>query len=367
MANQKDQKRKLLAIQKILLEKSDAEHPITLAQITEELAAQDIEAERKSIYNCIDALRDSGMDIIMKNNPRPAYYLASRQFSSTELQLLADVVQSSPLISTRKVEPLIRKIGQYASEKQRNDLVRCIQVPERTRKASKYIFENLGMIQSAIQRKKQITFKYFGIGIDGKHVFHKRSGKTIVSFKQGDKVIGGPKEGRDLITLTPVRLVYMSDHYYVVCWDPDAPYAESGDFRTFRVDRMGRVMRADNKPAIRNERIATYDPKQWEDRAFGMFYNQEGRVSITMLVEDASATERGYSWIMGAFYDKFGESMDVRKLSDTSARIFFKTVASPQFFSWLLQFGGAVKIEKPSKVAKEYIEGYLQPALARYE
>ena len=104
-----------------------------------------------------------------------------------------------------------------------------------------------------------------------------------------------------------------------------------------------------------------------EDPAFGMFINEKGKQSITMLVEDATAEEHGYSWIMGALHDKFGESMNVFKLSETTARVFCKTVASPQFYSWLLQFGGAVKIEKPSKVAKEYVEEYLKPALVQYE
>ena len=387
MANQKDQKRKLLAIQKILLEKSDAAHPITLAQITEELAAQNIDAERKSIYACIEALRNSGMDIEMKRSPYPAYYLASRAFNYEEAVLLLNVIQTNPTINLAMRKRLVQRVESLLSEGLRAQARVRIDAPAHAGRRSSKLYPNLTKLQYAISHKSYVFFFYYSVGIDGKLAVHKMSRQTITYKSREDE--GKRHRGKHYTFCIPVRLVYMSGYYYAVCWHaPSNVNQETGEenrvsskrnngkadtqaegyYRTYRVDRMVEVhVAAENEFVPQRSRRAEYRPEEMEDPAFGMFIDGKGKQSITILVEDTSAQERGYSWIMGAFYDKFGEGMDVHKISETSARVFFKTVASPQFYSWLLQFGGAVKIEKPSKVAKEYVEGYLQPALARYE
>ena len=368
MANQKDQKRKLLAIQKILFEKTDYSHPLTLNQIMEELAALDIDAERKSIYACIDALREAGMDIQLKNKPKAAYYFANRQFTLEEMTILADVVQSCPALNRAMSVRLEERIGKLASEAQRKALKVHIEVPERPKLRSKWLYVNISQIKRAIRDKKQLAFRYISHDISGKQVFRKKGKKHIkLSLVSEGKPIAGPKELNAFTLCTPVRLVFMAGYYYLVAWDEQAKGKKGkGDFRVFRIDRMARVYVADNKPAVRNERISNYRPEEWEDPAFGMFYNQKGKQTITLLVHDESVHERETSWIMTTFYDKFSESISVQKVDDTTARVRVKTVASPQFFSWLLQFRGQVKIEMPSKLATQYVEEYLKPALNAY-
>ena len=64
MAKSSNQKLKLLYLVRYLMQFSDEEHPVSTAQIIEELARNDISAERKSIYDDIEALRNFGVDII---------------------------------------------------------------------------------------------------------------------------------------------------------------------------------------------------------------------------------------------------------------------------------------------------------------
>lgn len=64
MAKGTNQKLKLMYLMKILLEKTDEGHSITMPEIIESLKAYDITAERKSIYADMEALRTYGMDII---------------------------------------------------------------------------------------------------------------------------------------------------------------------------------------------------------------------------------------------------------------------------------------------------------------
>ena len=63
MAKSSNQKTKLLHLYRLLLRQTDEDHPITVAQIIEELARQDIKAERKSIYDDLEALRQFGLDV----------------------------------------------------------------------------------------------------------------------------------------------------------------------------------------------------------------------------------------------------------------------------------------------------------------
>jgi len=88
---------------KILLEKTDEEHTITLNDMIAELERYDITAERKSIYDDLEALRQYGIDIATRKSKTTDYFVASRLFELPELKLLVDIVQSSKFITHKKV------------------------------------------------------------------------------------------------------------------------------------------------------------------------------------------------------------------------------------------------------------------------
>ncbi len=59
MAKSEGQKMKLFILKQILEEETDFEHGITMARLLELLRMKGIKAERKSIYDDLNALRDS--------------------------------------------------------------------------------------------------------------------------------------------------------------------------------------------------------------------------------------------------------------------------------------------------------------------
>ena len=63
MAKSTNQKLKLLYLMQIMLENTDDEHGLSMAEIIDKLAAYDISAERKSIYSDFELLRFYGIDI----------------------------------------------------------------------------------------------------------------------------------------------------------------------------------------------------------------------------------------------------------------------------------------------------------------
>ena len=79
MAKGSNQKLKIVYLIKILTEKTDEQHSITMNEIISELKAYGVNAERKSLYNDIENLRQYGLDIVGEQHDRTYYYyLVSR-------------------------------------------------------------------------------------------------------------------------------------------------------------------------------------------------------------------------------------------------------------------------------------------------
>ncbi|QNM04717.1 WYL domain-containing protein [Qiania dongpingensis] len=74
MARSMNQKLKVLYIIK-LLAGTDASHVVTMNEILEELRSHGISAERKSIYDDLDALRTFGFEVVSRRERPAGYYL----------------------------------------------------------------------------------------------------------------------------------------------------------------------------------------------------------------------------------------------------------------------------------------------------
>lgn len=128
---------------KILLENTDETHSMTMPDIVSALKAYDITAERKSIYDDIEALRLYGMDIIgEKSGKTYLYHIGSRDFELAELKLLVDSVQSSKFITAKKSNELIEKIERIASKYEAKQLQRQVYVAERIKTMNESIYYN---------------------------------------------------------------------------------------------------------------------------------------------------------------------------------------------------------------------------------
>lgn len=73
---------KVLYVMNFLLHNSDEGHPVTMRQIIDHLESNGISAERKSIYDDIDALRDFGLDIVQVASGRNHCYFVANPSSS---------------------------------------------------------------------------------------------------------------------------------------------------------------------------------------------------------------------------------------------------------------------------------------------
>ena len=169
MPKSSNQKLKLIYLMKILLERTDETHSITMPEIIDALAAYDISAERKSLYNDIENLRVYGLDVIGTQEDRTySYHIGNRQFELAELKLLVDSVQSAKFITAKKSNELIKKIEGFASKYEASQLQRQVFVAGRVKTMNESIYYNVDRIHAAIAENSRITFQYFQWNVDKK-------------------------------------------------------------------------------------------------------------------------------------------------------------------------------------------------------
>ena len=84
-----NQKLKILYLAKILLENTDAQHDITMQEMIDKLAANNVTAERKSLYDDIAQLDDFGIKIKKTQYGKTYHYqVVNRDFEIAEHEMM---------------------------------------------------------------------------------------------------------------------------------------------------------------------------------------------------------------------------------------------------------------------------------------
>ncbi len=311
-----NQKLKLLYIADYLKLKSDENHPISADELRNMLANQGIDAERKSIYADIDALRQFGMDIETTRGRNGGIVLLSKDFELTELKLLVDAVQSSRFITEKKSYALIKKISSLSSEYDRKELQRFVYISNRIKTENESIYYSTDNIYRAINDDRQISFYYFNYGADYKKKYH--NNKTP-------------------ITVSPFALQFDSDRYYMIAFDSNA-----GIIKHYRVDKMENVKileeARDGKGNFRDFDLAKY-----------------ANATITMFGGDIeTVTLECPDEFAGAIIDKFGKKCRFIPKENGEYSVRVNAALSPTLYSWVFTFGGKIKITAPPRAVDEY-------------
>ena len=183
---------KLLNLIRIFEECTDSRQGLTMPQLIEKLEECGISAERKALYRDIKALRDFGFDIQKAHCSPVEYRLCNRHFSYSELQLLADAVQSSRFLTKSSVDQLLRNLKTLCSARQGKTLSRRLHVSDRVNMQNESAFRNIDLINEAIVGRRKVEFAYFKYNCSKEPVFQ-RDGATYCE--------------------TPIHLVFSSGLY----------------------------------------------------------------------------------------------------------------------------------------------------------
>lgn len=313
MSKSSNQKLKLLYLLKILIEKTDIDHTLTVPDMISELNKYGINAERKSIYDDIETLKTFGIDILCRKSKTYDYYVASRSFELAELKLLSDAVASSKFITEKKSRELIKKIGSLTSNHEARQLVRQIYVAGRAKTINEKIYYNVDIINQAIGSSKQISFKYFEYAIDKKKRYRNDGNKYIAS---------------------PYALTWDDENYYMISY-----YEKYNGITHFRVDKMEDIEVTNLK--CHNEKINIVE---YTKKIFSMFGGEEETIKIQF---DNS--------LLGVVIDRFGKETVTYKVDENNFIAILTIELSPPFWGWIFQFGNKAKIISPENVRDEFV------------
>lgn len=328
MARSSSQKLKILYLMDYLNHYTDEEHPVSVADMILHLEKNDIKAERKSIYDDLEALRNYGMDIVQTRQGKSTlYYVGVRDFEIPELKLMVDSVQSSKFITHKKTMALIKKIENLASTHQGKLLNRQVFVKNRVKTMNESIYYNVDAIHRAIAENKQLRFHYFEYTVKKERRF---------------------RHGGEWYILSPYALTWDDENYYMVAYDSAAQR-----IKHFRVDKMADIELTD-QPRDGQEVYQKLDMGIYARKTFGMFTGEETSVRL-----------RFENDLVGVVLDRLGH--DVSLIPDGKDHFIVRTniVVSPQFYAWVYGFGTKARITAPEEVVQGMKE-HMRSVCAMY-
>lgn len=333
MSGNPKQKLKLLYIADILKKYTDEEHAMAVGEIIEHLEKEGIVAERKSVYNDIKVLRDYGMPIINGNEPVRGFFYAGGEFQLSELMMLIDAVQASPVITRKKTKEFIEKLRSMASVHQSQQLESQIYIDNRFKSENEEIYYNIDRIKQAVNRGVKIKFIY-----------------------QRRQLVGNIPvldTGREFV-ISPYATIWNDDKYYLV-----GNYDKYDDLSHYRIDKMKRVECTD-EPARDFREVCGYttrfDAADYTRRVFNMFAgaNQRG---VELICENR---------LLEAMIERFGISVPYKQIDSEHFMIKVYAVANDGLEQWILNFGGGVVVKSPSEL-RDSIKKRLESMLESYK
>lgn len=324
-----NQKFKFTYLMKVMAEKTDDEHSLTMPQILEELEKYEVSAERKSIYEDFKDMSKLGIDVIKEQRGRETFYhIAGREFELAEVKLLIDAVQSAKFITQKKSKSLISKVKNFVSEHQAKQLQRQIVINDRVKTMNESVYYNVDDIHTAINQNRKIKFKYYKWDIDKKLV---------------------ERHGGSYFVVSPWALLWDDENYYMIAFDD-----WDNKIKHYRVDKM-MYIEVGNDERSGKEEFKNFDMAKYSKATFGMYHGEKTKVCIKFA-----------NHMCGVFIDRFGKDTLFRKIDENNSELIVDINVSPQFFGWIFSLGNDVEIVSPIEVVNELRE-YTKKFIMKYE
>ena len=348
-----------------LRRESDYDNLLSIAKIEAYFRSDlNIVAERRSIYRDIAAINktmlmleegiaideaeemleddeDDELKVIVYDKHRKGYYFKPRQYSFTDIRLLAESIYSARFLTEAEAKYLVDFVCGFVSENQADKIRHDAFLTNRVKTENNGVLDNIERISTAMSDivdgrphvPEKITFKYLKYSIADM--------KKQVERRQGNRY-----------TVSPYHFIINDGNYYLLAYDDR--YEE---MRTYRVDRM-RDVRFTGEARSGEGTFAEIDLKSYTARHFSMFGGDVRNVSIQAI-----------NPLLDTMVDRFGNGKQnavYSKVDDTHFRITVRVEVSDQFFGWLLGFGKKVKLISPDDVVEKF-KSYLDKIRESYE
>ena len=211
-----------------------------------------------------------------------------------------------------------------SSAHQATELKSNLYISERVKPMNEQIYYLVDNINTAINHRKQISFRYF-------------------HYDQHRKEV--PNNDGKRYRFSPYFLVWNEDHYYTVGYSEK--YQKIG---TFRVDRMKEVniLTAD---AV--EKPTDFNLPEFTRQVFDMY--DGSTETVTLLCKND---------MMNYIVDRFGDAVETSPTDHEHFTAVAEVSVSQTFFAWAFQFNGDIQIKGPESVVDRY-KAMLTSALGK--
>ncbi|MBO4383510.1 MAG: WYL domain-containing protein [Clostridia bacterium] len=317
MPGRADSKLKTLYLMDILREKTDEDHPMSAADICQELDDRGVAAERKSIYANLEVLRQYNLDVVKTSTPKKGFFLGDREFEPVELRLITDAIQSASFISQANSRKLISKFEKNLSIYQRENFRKQVYIDKRNKTDNDAIYYRINELAEAIDKKCRAKVTY-----------ERRR------LEEGSAV----RNETRIMTVSPYAMVWLNDHYYLICNN-----AKYDNLMHLRIERIKRVDVLEQEPVRPVSEVSEYKGSfDTADYSAKIFEGFSGTVEV---VELRCANE-----LYDTIADLFGSKVAIIGADEDTFTVRVQVATSEGFIGWVLKFGTKMQVVWPSHI-----------------
>lgn len=298
---------RIIELLRFLYQQTDEAHAVTVSEMIEYLKSKGIPSVRQTVYTDLEALDTAGIDIVQIKSTQNRYFIGSRIFEYPELKMLVDAVASSKVISAKKSQALIQKLGQLTSIQQAEQLQRLASLSSRVKPHNEKVYYIIDIIQTAILDQHQISFQYYEYTPEKKKIL-KHDGYRYI--------------------LDPYALEWKNDHYYLIGYS----HKHKG-IAHFRVDRLTSVEPLDSK----FQPMPDFDVAAYTNKMVDMFAAEHAE-QVKLLCSNE---------LMRVIIDHYGEDIEISPYDDTHFTVIIEVNPSGTFYGWVFKFMGKIRILSP--------------------
>lgn len=300
------------AILSILNEQTDRNHCISMNDLVLFLEDRNIPAERKAVYKSIHALQSYGYDIRYTRADGQNGYYIERPWSSSEIRVLIDAVNSSYSLSARVSGEMNRKLKACLSPFEQELMP---EVPAHQNKTDNdEVLDLISKLLHAASRSLPVEFCYYDL--------------TITRKKQY-------RRSKAVYRLLPVAVMENSGRYYCVFYS-----RKHDSFANYRIDKMNSLTVADEP-----EEPVRFDAERWAETSFQMYRGDP----VTVQLECESS-------MVPIIFDQFGKNVLISAVGENTFTVNLKSSISPTLISWILMFYDRITVKAPKELITRLLE-----------
>lgn len=305
---------RIIKIQEYLNRYATGDKAVTIKEIQEYLYESGLEnVSVLTIRRDIERLINIGENIeVTRGSHNTSFYkLKSKGFTFNEIRFIVDSISINKFLSNYQKQRLIKKFEGLCSADKVHQLISRISLNGREI-SSMNLLENLDKVHRIISEKCKINFDY---------------GKYDTTFK-----VQYYSKKREMI---PCKVIYFDDRFYLKCIDE-----ETGNVRTYRIDRMKNIKAADKTkfkaalPKYDGVVLDMFEPEYFE--------------YVTIRVK---------RFLLDDMLEQFGKYISVREDESPENVIIRVNVGiSSGFYRWAMRYGENLEIVSPIEIREKFKE-----------